>query len=34
MVSESLLMVPVDPKSIDQRRFTVLEKDLEVVDFT
>jgi len=34
MVSESLLMVPVDPKSIDQKTLYLLEKDLEVVDFT
>lgn len=34
MVSESLLVVPVDPKSIDPKTLYLLEKDLEVVDFT
>jgi hypothetical protein len=34
MVSESLLIVPVDPKSIDPKTLYLLEKDLEVVDFT
>jgi hypothetical protein len=34
MVSESLLMVPVDPKSLDPKTLYLLEKDLEVIDFT
>jgi hypothetical protein len=34
MVSESLLMVPVDPKSVDPKTLYLLEKDLEVIDFT
>jgi hypothetical protein len=34
MVSESMLIVPVDPKSIDPKTLYLLEKDLEVVDFT
>lgn len=34
MVSESVLIVPVDPKSIDPKTLYLLEKDLEVVDFT
>ncbi len=34
MVSESILIVPVDPKSIDPKTLYLLEKDLEVVDFT
>jgi len=34
MVSDSLLIVPVDPKSIDPKTLYLLEKDLEVVDFT
>ncbi|NIP36891.1 MAG: DUF835 domain-containing protein, partial [Thermoplasmata archaeon] len=31
MVSESVLIVPVDPKSIDPKTLYLLEKDLEVV---
>jgi len=34
MVSDSILIVPVDPKSIDPKTLYLLEKDLEVVDFT
>ncbi len=34
MVSDSLLMVPVDPKSVDAKTLYLLEKDLEVIDFT
>ena len=34
MVSESLLVVPVDPKSLDPKTLFLLEKDLEVIDFT
>jgi hypothetical protein len=34
MVSESILIVPVDPKSIDHKTLYLLEKDLEVIDFT
>ena len=34
MVSESMLIVPVDPKSVDPKTLYLLEKDLEVVDFT
>jgi hypothetical protein len=34
MISESLLMVPVDPKSLDPKTLFLLEKDLEVIDFT
>ena len=34
MVSESLLIVPVDPKSVDAKTLYLLEKDLEVIDFT
>jgi hypothetical protein len=34
MVSQSLLIVPVDPKSIDPKTLYLLEKDLEIVDFT
>ncbi len=34
MVSDSLLIVPVDPKSIDAKTLYLLEKDLEVIDFT
>jgi hypothetical protein len=34
MVSESMLIVPVDPKSIDPKTLYLLEKDLEVIDFT
>ncbi len=34
MVSDSMLIVPVDPKSIDPKTLYLLEKDLEVIDFT
>ncbi len=34
MVSQSVLIVPVDPKSVDPKTLYLLEKDLEVVDFT
>jgi hypothetical protein len=34
MVSESMLIVPVDPKSVDPKTLYLLEKDLEVIDFT
>ncbi len=34
MVSDSILIVPVDPKSIDPKTLYLLEKDLEVIDFT
>ena len=34
MVSDSILIVPVDPKSIDPKTLYLLEKDLEVVYFT
>jgi len=34
MVSHSMLIVPVDPKSVDPKTLYLLEKDLEVIDFT
>ena len=34
MVSESMLIVPIDPKSVDPKTLYLLEKALEIIDFT